>query len=740
MRTSGGVHTTSHTTRHGKLPAADPGCCGIHDAKTPLQPVGGKKLAPALARNDDGKPGGEETIRNADGWEVAQERELLVVYLGRFGRTVRPSRRGGGTKVSSAVLVNARVEVQNSPFYLQNYLFRISKMPVSPPEISLSPPSLQPWFGCHFKRSRNQRRILMKRGRGGAFVKSDATPRDELESSKFILVVKAAHAYRRWWKRSHRIEIMLLAFVRGERARRQGRRNERVSEEIRTALNIVVLRVHEDEMRSPEETRRPAVTPGTIPTCENPGAPPRWEASSLTTGPSRPPRKAEDLSVGRRARTAAGCRVTVPRPPLGRYSCTPGLAPTCVLPGSRRRHRGGCAPSVSRTVRRDCTLCRVPSRAYGRSVNHPSPYMNECDTHITGAHATTNRNCLVRHGVHLEKPCQRSSALSTSVPFTGAFKRPHKDATVAERLDCSPPTKAFRVQSPAGSLWILACGNRAGRCHWLAGFLGDIPFSPALSFRRCSILTLINLIGSQHFDKHAGPLTCRHITASRKEMGIIARHIGFGWDKRVILDSPFHTTSTNLLDFDFGEPIKSGIRMSISGFETKSPRMRIRSFTYVPLVWCACASALAVNIGDLSTEKGKAMRVWSSAGMQGWGKRGDPRENPLTSGIVRHNTQVRKSDRPHPPLFLERCSHGCLPPFWESRESQQRRDLLASQTSRLLEFPIRLATTEECSGETGWRFIPPRRITRVEENTLERKNGFQCSFTSEPTLVFSDNT
>ncbi|KAJ8888795.1 hypothetical protein PR048_008287 [Dryococelus australis] len=52
------------------------------------------------------------------------------------------------------------------------------------------------------------------------------------------------------------------------------------------------------------------------------------------------------------------------------------------------------------------------------------------------------------------------------------------DATVAERLACSPPTWAIRVHSPAGSLRIFACGNRAGRCRWSAGFLGDLPFPP----------------------------------------------------------------------------------------------------------------------------------------------------------------------------------------------------------------------------------------------------------------------
>ncbi|KAJ8882440.1 hypothetical protein PR048_014248 [Dryococelus australis] len=53
-------------------------------------------------------------------------------------------------------------------------------------------------------------------------------------------------------------------------------------------------------------------------------------------------------------------------------------------------------------------------------------------------------------------------------------------AMVAERLACSPPTKASRVQYPAGSLRIFACGNLAGRCRWSACFLGDLP--PPLPF------------------------------------------------------------------------------------------------------------------------------------------------------------------------------------------------------------------------------------------------------------------
>ncbi|KAJ8868634.1 hypothetical protein PR048_030173, partial [Dryococelus australis] len=51
-------------------------------------------------------------------------------------------------------------------------------------------------------------------------------------------------------------------------------------------------------------------------------------------------------------------------------------------------------------------------------------------------------------------------------------------ATVSEWLTYSPPTKAIRVQSPAGSLRIFACGNRDGRCRWSSGFIRDLPFPP----------------------------------------------------------------------------------------------------------------------------------------------------------------------------------------------------------------------------------------------------------------------
>ncbi|KAJ8882834.1 hypothetical protein PR048_014648 [Dryococelus australis] len=57
----------------------------------------------------------------------------------------------------------------------------------------------------------------------------------------------------------------------------------------------------------------------------------------------------------------------------------------------------------------------------------------------------------------------------------------HVGATLAEWLNCSPPTEANRAQTPAGSLGFFVSGNRAGQCSWSAGFLENLPFLPPYS-------------------------------------------------------------------------------------------------------------------------------------------------------------------------------------------------------------------------------------------------------------------
>ncbi|KAJ8875852.1 hypothetical protein PR048_023755 [Dryococelus australis] len=66
---------------------------------------------------------------------------------------------------------------------------------------------------------------------------------------------------------------------------------------------------------------------------------------------------------------------------------------------------------------------------------------------------------------------------------------------LAERLHCSPPTKANRARSPAESLPDFCMWNRAGRCRWWANFLGGHPFPPP--FISALLHTSVTRIDSQ---------------------------------------------------------------------------------------------------------------------------------------------------------------------------------------------------------------------------------------------------
>ncbi|KAJ8870350.1 hypothetical protein PR048_029371 [Dryococelus australis] len=85
---------------------------------------------------------------------------------------------------------------------------------------------------------------------------------------------------------------------------------------------------------------------------------------------------------------------------------------------------------------------------------------------------------------------------------------------------CSHPSKAIRVRSPAGSLRIFASGNRAGRCRWSAGFLGDVPSPPSpppFHSGAAPILTSTILIGSQDHDAKKDTNDTNSINSARRD-------------------------------------------------------------------------------------------------------------------------------------------------------------------------------------------------------------------------------
>ncbi|KAJ8877498.1 hypothetical protein PR048_021953 [Dryococelus australis] len=75
--------------------------------------------------------------------------------------------------------------------------------------------------------------------------------------------------------------------------------------------------------------------------------------------------------------------------------------------------------------------------------------------------------------------------------------------------DYSSLTKTSRVRFPEGSPppppGIFACGNRAGRCRWSAGFLGDLPFPPPLHSGAAAYSPRFTLIGPQDLDVKSRP-------------------------------------------------------------------------------------------------------------------------------------------------------------------------------------------------------------------------------------------
>ncbi|KAJ8867057.1 hypothetical protein PR048_032919 [Dryococelus australis] len=73
-------------------------------------------------------------------------------------------------------------------------------------------------------------------------------------------------------------------------------------------------------------------------------------------------------------------------------------------------------------------------------------------------------------------------------------------ATVAKRLACSPPTKANRVQSPAGPLPDFARGNVAGDASGRRGFIGDIPCASSFHSGAASYSPHFSLDSSKDLD------------------------------------------------------------------------------------------------------------------------------------------------------------------------------------------------------------------------------------------------
>ncbi|KAJ8895608.1 hypothetical protein PR048_000944 [Dryococelus australis] len=112
------------------------------------------------------------------------------------------------------------------------------------------------------------------------------------------------------------------------------------------------------------------------------------------------------------------------------------------------------------------------------------------------------------------------SVMPEDIPGDGlrmTEKTHNEGAAVVERLGRrSHSTKVNRVQSQARSLRIFASENRAGRCRWSEGFLGDILFPLSLHSTAASFPPHLTLTGSHDLVVKSRPnLSTQLITKQR---------------------------------------------------------------------------------------------------------------------------------------------------------------------------------------------------------------------------------
>ncbi|KAJ8878723.1 hypothetical protein PR048_019309 [Dryococelus australis] len=142
-------------------------------------------------------------------------------------------------------------------------------------------------------------------------------------------------------------------------------------------------------------------------------------------------------------------------------------------------------PGATQTARQSDQQAAVPSVPKSRLL------------HSSVVPTSTGRNPH-RPDILCEFKSRHSSGKAGNLRSGGKLPVKRLIVAVAERLDCSPPTKANRDQSPPRSLRIFASGNRTRRYRWYAGFVGDLPFSPPLHSGTAPFSPHFTHIGSQN--------------------------------------------------------------------------------------------------------------------------------------------------------------------------------------------------------------------------------------------------
>ncbi|KAJ8897998.1 hypothetical protein PR048_003358 [Dryococelus australis] len=291
----------------------------------------------------------------------------------------------------------------------------------------------------------------------------------------------------------------------------------------------------------PEKTRRPAAPSGTIPKCENPRVTrPEidpgshwWEASRLTAFDrwltAQPPQSrliwrvcgsceegsrrvtsicerggggsdgAPDRRQANRSADRARRKLIASLPAAGqsgsarrseyRELSSARLPP----PPPQPRHVGTSRPSCGATSLSAADI--RPPVEYNAKKLASITARGVRKVHWRGCNETVQPASELRLGIN--KQINKSEA-GRDLPYVPRYFRIGRKHCLARGSNYSPPTYANWGRSR-----IFARGNRAGRCRWSAGFLGDLPVSSRL---RIPAVLRTHLIGSQDvYRQTSGP-------------------------------------------------------------------------------------------------------------------------------------------------------------------------------------------------------------------------------------------
>ncbi|KAJ8898557.1 hypothetical protein PR048_003917 [Dryococelus australis] len=304
---------------------------------------------------------------------------------------------------------------------------------------------------------------------------------------------------------------------------------------------------------------------------------------------------------------------------------------------------------------------------------------------------------------------------------------------------CSGQSLTNRVRFPAGLFPYFACGNRAGRCNWSAGFLGDFPFSPLLHSSTAPYSPRFTLMDSQDLDvkspkdRKSCEETCiaaeRDWTAMASdwghdylpewENGVAPECKGGG--KREIPEKTCRsaTSSDKIPTCENPGVTRPGIELGSPWWEASMPTAQPQQ-PHVPLAGKVLSLAVigTVQHAALFAARGAAVTRRECATGQTRGacfqlkKKGSQREESVAKP-VRMWQQVQGINSPHHPTLagatpaekasfpLQRgyypqgCPHGR--PMAANRSRQPKLSLLRERLPRHELFSVAPTTGEECS-------------------------------------------